>query len=84
MTPAIALLEREQVAHGIHTYERGEELHDFGREAAEALGLPFDQVFKTLLVSTEGGAAPRDPVVVVVPVSLMESMIAVAAAVGSK
>jgi Cys-tRNA(Pro)/Cys-tRNA(Cys) deacylase len=77
-------MQREGVAHGIHEYERGEDQRDFGREAAEALGLPFDQVFKTLLVDTEGGEAPRDPVVVVVPVSCMVSMKLVAAAVGAK
>ncbi len=78
------LLERQGVAFGVHEYDRGDELRDFGREAAEALGLDFDQVFKTLLVDTEGGDAPRDPVVVVVPVSCMVSMKLVAAAVGAK
>lgn len=77
-------MEREGVVHGLHEYERGEDLRDFGREAAEALGVSFDQVFKTLLVDTEGGDAPRDPVVVVVPVSCMVSMKLVAAAVGAK
>ena len=84
MTPAVVLLERQGVAFGVHEYDRGDELRDFGREAAEALGLDFDQVFKTLLVDTEGGDAPRDPVVVVVPVSCMVSMKLVAAAVGAK
>ena len=50
MTPAIRLLEASGVAYSVHEYERGEELKDFGREAAESLGLPFDQVFKTLVV----------------------------------
>ena len=81
VTPAIALLEREGVAFGVHEYDRGDELRDFGREAAEALGLPYDQVFKTLLVSVDD---ERDPVVVVVPVSCMVSMKLVAAAVGGK
>ena len=81
MTPAIALLEREGVAFDVHEYDRGDELRDFGREAAEALGLPYDQVFKTLLVDID---AERDPVVVVVPVSCMVSMKLVAAAVGGK
>lgn len=84
MTPAIVLLEERGCSFGVHEYDRGDELRDFGREAAEALGLAFDQVFKTLLVDTDGGAAPRDPVVVVVPVSCMVSMKLVAAAVGAK
>lgn len=65
-------------------YERGEDLRDFGREAAEALGLPFDQVFKTLLVDVEGGLHPDRTVVVVVPVSCMVSMKLVAAAADAK
>ena len=47
----------------------------------QALGLAYDQVFKTLLVNVD---ADRDPVVVVVPVSCMVSMKLVAAAVGGK
>lgn len=84
MTPAVVLLEDHGVEFGIHEYERTDELRDFGREAAESLGLAFEQVFKTLLVDVEGGDAPRDPVVVVVPVSCMVSMKLVAAAVGAK
>ncbi len=84
VTPAVVLLEDKGVAFGVHEYDRGDDLRDFGREAAEALGLEQDQVFKTLLVDTEGGDAPRDPVVVVVPVSCMVSMKLVAAAVGAK
>ncbi|MEP1122436.1 MAG: Cys-tRNA(Pro) deacylase [Ilumatobacter sp.] len=84
MTPAVVLLEDKGVTFGVHEYDRGDGLRDFGREAAEALGLEHDQVFKTLLVDTEGGDAPRDPVVVVVPVSCMVSMKLVAAAVGAK
>jgi Cys-tRNA(Pro)/Cys-tRNA(Cys) deacylase len=81
MTPAIEVLERHGVAYSTHEYDRGEEQRDFGREAAEALGLPYDQVFKTLLVDVDGA---RDPVVAVVPVSCMVSMKRVAAAVGAK
>lgn len=84
MTPAVVLLEKQGIAFGVHEYDRGDDLRDFGREAAEALGLDFDQVFKTLLVDTDGGDAARDPVVVVVPVSCMVSMKLVAAAVGAK
>ena len=84
MTPAIVLLEERSVAFGLHEYDRGDELRNFGREAAEALGLELDQVFKTLLLEVEGGQALRDPVVVVVPVDCMVSMKLVAAAVGAK
>jgi Cys-tRNA(Pro)/Cys-tRNA(Cys) deacylase len=81
MTPAIVLMERRGVAFDVHEYDRGDDLRDFGREAAESLGLPFDQVFKTLLVDVD---SHRDPVVAVVPVSCMVSMKLIAAAVGAK
>ena len=81
MTPAIRLLEASGVAFSIHEYERGEELKDFGREAAESLGLPFDQVFKTLVVDLDDG---RGLAVAVLPVSCLLSMKLVAAAFGAK
>ena len=67
------------IDHTIHEYERGDELHDFGREAAESLGLPYEQVFKTLVV-----VADDELVVAVVPVSCQLSMKRVAAAVRAK
>jgi Cys-tRNA(Pro)/Cys-tRNA(Cys) deacylase len=86
MTPAIRLLEASGVAYSVHEYERGEELKDFGREAAESLGLPFDQVFKTLVVDLDdgGGADGRGLAVAVLPVSCLLSMKLVAAALGAK
>lgn len=84
MTPAIALLESAGVPFDVHEYDRGDERRDFGREAAESLGLDHDQVFKTLLVDVGGDGGARDPVVVVIPVSCMVSMKLVAAAVGAK
>lgn len=84
VTPAIQLLDDHDLRYEVHEYERGDELRDFGREAAEALGLPFDQVFKTLLVDVEGGVHGDRVVVVVIPVSCMVSMKLVAAAAGAK
>jgi len=72
-------LENAGIAHTIHEYERGDDLHDFGREAADALGLDHDQVFKTLVV-----VADDELVVAVVPVSCQLAMKRVAAAVGAK
>ena len=79
MTPAIRALDRAGVAYRIHEYARGEELRDFGREAADALGLPAEQVFKTLVVDGDDGLA-----VAVIPVSCRLSLKAVAAALGWK
>jgi Cys-tRNA(Pro)/Cys-tRNA(Cys) deacylase len=79
MTPAVRTLEAAGIDFSIHEYDRGDDLKDFGREAAEALGLPYDQVFKTLVVEGEHGLA-----VAVLPVSCMLSMKLVAAALGLK
>lgn len=79
VTPAVVALRAAGIAHTIHEYERGEDLHDFGREAADALGLEHDQVFKTLIV-----LADDEMVVAIVPVSAQLSMKLMAAAVGAK
>ncbi len=79
MTPAINELEAAGVAFTVHEYERGDALHDFGREAAAKLGLDPDQVFKTLLVTADGQHA-----VAIVPVSGTLALKAVARALGAK
>jgi Cys-tRNA(Pro)/Cys-tRNA(Cys) deacylase len=79
VTPAAVALDAAGIAYTIHEYERGEDLRDFGREAAEQLGLDHDQVFKTLVV-----VADDELVVAIVPVSCQLSMKRVAAAVGAK
>jgi Cys-tRNA(Pro)/Cys-tRNA(Cys) deacylase len=79
VTPAVLALEAAGIAFTVHEYDRGDDLRDFGREAADALGLDHDQVFKTLVV-----AADDELVVVVIPVSCQLSMKLVAAAVGAK
>lgn len=79
MTPAVLALEAASIEFSIHEYERGDDLRDFGREAAEALDLDPDQVFKTLVV-----LADTELVVAVVPVSCQLSMKRTAAAIGAK
>jgi Cys-tRNA(Pro)/Cys-tRNA(Cys) deacylase len=79
MTPAIRELEKAAVGFTIHEYDRGDSLHDFGREAAAQLGLDPDQVFKTLLVTADGEAA-----VAIVPVSGKLGLKAVGRAIGAK
>ena len=79
VTPAVVALDAAGIDYSIHEYERGDDLHDFGREAAESLGLDPDQVFKTLVV-----VADEELVVALVPVSCQLSMKRVAAAVGAK
>src|SRR3954470_5355332 len=79
VTPAVRELEAAGVAFTVHEYERGESLRDFGVEAAEKLALDPDQVFKTLLVTADGGQA-----VAIVPVSGKLSLKSVGKALGAK
>ena len=67
------------VAFTQHAYEHDPAARSFGLEAAEVLGLPPEQVFKTLLVDTGAGLA-----VAVVPVTGQLDLKAMAAAVGAK
>ena len=62
-----------------HAYEHDPGARSFGLEAAEVLGLPPEQVFKTLVVDTGAGLA-----VAVVPVSGQLDLKAMAAALGAK
>ncbi len=79
MTPAINQLDDAGVSYSLHEYERGDDLRDFGAEAADKLGLDPDQVFKTLVVTVDGGHG-----VAIVPVSCQLSLKAVGKALGAK
>ena len=67
------------VAFSQHVYEHDPGARSFGLEAAEVLGLPPEQVFKTLVVDTGAGLA-----VAVVPVAGSLDLKALAAALGVK
>lgn len=54
-TPAIAAAQRAGVAFDVLSYAHDPAAPSYGLEAAEALGLPAAQVFKTLVVQTEAG-----------------------------
>jgi len=54
MTPAIRLLQREQVAFTTHAYDHDPDADSFGAEAAEKLGVDLGRVFKTLVCQAEG------------------------------
>lgn len=80
MTPAVRALESAGVAFTVHEYRHDPSTRRFGLEAATALGLDPDQVFKTLLVTTGAG----EHAVAVVPVSQQLSLKAVGTALGAK
>ncbi len=78
-TPATVALTAAGVAFTQHAYEHDPAARSFGLEAAEVLGLPAEQVFKTLVVSTGAGLA-----VAVVPVAGSLDLKAMAGAIGAK
>lgn len=67
------------MAHTIHVYHHDPRATSFGLEAAAALGVPAERVYKTLVVDTGDGLA-----VAVVPVSRSLDLKALAAALGAK
>ena len=80
MTPAIQLARQSRIQHAIHEYHHDTTAESYGMEAAEKLGLPPEQVFKTLVVKLDG----KDLVVAVIPVVSMLSMKLLAKSAGAK
>ncbi|ARF54869.1 Cys-tRNA(Pro) deacylase [Streptomyces gilvosporeus] len=78
-TPATVALTEAGVAFTTHSYAHDPAVASYGEEAAEALGVSPDQVFKTLLAEVDGALT-----VAVVPVSGSLDLKALAAAVGGK
>jgi Cys-tRNA(Pro)/Cys-tRNA(Cys) deacylase len=78
-TPATALLDKQRVAHTLHSYEHDPRHESYGLEAAEALGLVPERVFKTLVCEVDGKLA-----VGVVPVTAQLDLKGLAAALKGK
>lgn len=78
-TPATVALTAAGVAFTQHAYAHDPAAPSYGLEAAHVLGLPAEQVFKTLLVDTGAGLA-----VGVVPVAGQLDLKAMASALGVK
>ncbi|KAA2260967.1 Cys-tRNA(Pro) deacylase [Solihabitans fulvus] len=78
-TPATALLTKQRVAHALHSYEHDPRHESYGLEAAEALGIAPERVFKTLVAEVDGQLA-----VGVVPVTGQLDLKALAAALRGK
>jgi Cys-tRNA(Pro)/Cys-tRNA(Cys) deacylase len=77
VTPAVSALRRAGVGFALHEYQHDPRASSFGSEAAEALGVEPDRVFKTLLADLDGHL-----VVGVVPVTLQLDLKALARALG--
>ena len=82
-TPATRVLDSAAVAYRVHEYEHDPLVTNFGREAADALGVDIALVHKTLLVQIDRNGRPEF-VVGVVPVDATLDLKAIAAAVGVK
>ena len=82
MTPAIKAAEKAKITFKVHEYEHDPNTDSYGLEAAAALGIDERRVFKTLLLSLQGGAAPL--AVGIVPVGVQLDLKALAATAGAK
>jgi Cys-tRNA(Pro)/Cys-tRNA(Cys) deacylase len=78
-TPATALLTRAKVAFVLHPYVHDPRAEAYGEEAANALGIAPERIFKTLIATVDGAL-----VCAVVPVAGRLDLKALAAAVGGK
>ncbi|WP_255952494.1 Cys-tRNA(Pro) deacylase [Streptomyces odontomachi] len=78
-TPATVALTAAGTDFTLHSYEHDPAHSSYGEEAAEAMGVPPERVFKTLVAEVDGALT-----VAVVPVAGSLDLKALAAAVGAK
>ncbi|MCU1573760.1 MAG: ybaK [Micrococcaceae bacterium] len=79
-TPALRLLQEANIPHSVHSFEHNpaSEL-PFGLEAAAALGVDDQRVYKTLLADVDGGL-----VVAILPVAARLDLKALATVAGGR
>ncbi|QDF67876.1 Cys-tRNA(Pro) deacylase [Shewanella sp. SNU WT4] len=82
MTPATVAAKIAKLAFNLHEYHHDKDVHDFGNEVTEKLGLDPHQVFKTLMVAESATGAPV--AVALVPVSQQLNLKALAKTLGLK
>ncbi|MFI5682623.1 Cys-tRNA(Pro) deacylase [Streptomyces sp. NPDC051636] len=78
-TPATVALTAAGVDYKVHAYEHDPSHPSYGEEAAEAMGVSPERVFKTLVADVDGALT-----VAVVPVAGSLDLKALASAVGGK
>lgn len=86
-TPAIVALTAAGVDFVVHEFRHEPSGRNYGVEAADALGVEHDRVFKTLLADAHGmsgSSRPVEQVVGIVPVTGQLSLRNLAAAAGAK
>ncbi len=82
MTPAIQTAKQAGIKYSVHEYAHDPQVDSYGLEAAAALNVDDARVFKTLLVSLQGGTATL--AVGIVPVAFQLDLKAIAHAAGAK
>ncbi|MQY02296.1 Cys-tRNA(Pro) deacylase [Actinomadura macrotermitis] len=78
-TPATVAAAKAKIDFTLHPYEADPAAESYGQAAADALGVPHERLFKTLLAEVDGALT-----VGVVPVSASLDLKALAAAAGGK
>jgi Cys-tRNA(Pro)/Cys-tRNA(Cys) deacylase len=78
-TPAVTAAAHAGVEFEIHRYDHDPDAPSYGEEAADALGVAHERVFKTLVVNVDGKLA-----VAVVPVSGELDLKALASSLGGR
>jgi Cys-tRNA(Pro)/Cys-tRNA(Cys) deacylase len=83
-TPATTAAAKAKISYTLHSYATGAHTEagptpSYGEAAADALGVPYERLFKTLLAEVDG-----DLTVAVVPVAASLDLKALAAAAGGK
>lgn len=78
-TPATLALAKAGIPFTSHVYEHDPSAASYGLEAAAALGLAAEVVFKTLMAEVDGR-----PVIAIVPVSCLVDLKSLAAAAGGR
>jgi Cys-tRNA(Pro)/Cys-tRNA(Cys) deacylase len=78
-TPALRILNASGMAYEVHEFEHDPNVRQYGPEAAHALGVSADRVFKTLVISVDGALVNA-----IVPVSGQLDLKALAQAAGGK
>lgn len=66
MTPAVKILQQQNIEYQLQEYSANDDSISYGMQAAMALGQDPGQVFKTLLAMLDG---KKKPVVAIIPVA---------------
>lgn len=80
MTPAVVLLQNHAIPHQVLEYSHDPGSASYGQEAADKLGVPAQQVFKTLVAELDS----QQLVVAIVPVTTTLSLKQLAKAASGK